>query len=129
MSNICHSDYKLLLEIIPYIKEIIPYIKYSLGLRQPSEFETFTMSNGIKFIHRKNTYDLSIIKEVWEQRVYNPQGFNINVGDIVVDVGAHIGSFTLLAAKSSEKTKVLAFEPNPTSFTILKKEHRGQWSG
>jgi len=39
--------------------------------------------------------------------------------DIVIDIGAHIGEYALPAAKNSGK--VVAVEPNPDTFTILKK--------
>jgi len=38
-------------------------------------------------------------------------------GDIVVDVGACIGEFTLIAAKRA--SKVIAIEPEPTNFKLL----------
>lgn len=45
---------------------------------------------------------------------------NLKKGDTFIDVGAHIGWFTLLAAKLvGEKGKVYAFEPDPVNFAIL----------
>jgi len=44
---------------------------------------------------------------------------SIKKGDIVVDLGAYIGYFSLEASKKAEK--VYAFEPHLTSFNILKK--------
>lgn len=46
----------------------------------------------------------------------------IKKGDVVLDIGAHIGYYTLLAAKLvGEKGKVFAFEPDPTNFGLLKR--------
>lgn len=39
--------------------------------------------------------------------------------DLVVDIGAHIGSLTVLAARKGA-TKILAYEPNPEAFRMLK---------
>lgn len=47
---------------------------------------------------------------------------SLKVGDVVVDVGAHIGFYTLLAAKIvGEAGKVYAFEPDSKNFSLLTK--------
>jgi len=46
----------------------------------------------------------------------------VKPGDVVVDIGANIGYFTLLAAKLvGSKGRVYAFEPEPRNFGFLKK--------
>lgn len=47
---------------------------------------------------------------------------NITNGCVVLDIGAHIGYYTLIAARLVGKEgHVFAFEPNPTNFGLLKK--------
>ena len=49
-----------------------------------------------------------------------PKEFIPNVGDVVVDVGASIGAFTIRSSLLvGEKGKVIAIEPEPNSFKIL----------
>ena len=46
----------------------------------------------------------------------------INSGDTVLDIGAHIGYYTLISAKIiGESGKVFSFEANPANYAILKK--------
>ncbi len=47
---------------------------------------------------------------------------SINNGDVVVDIGANIGYYALIASKRVGDTgTVFAFEPDPTNFAFLKK--------
>jgi len=46
----------------------------------------------------------------------------ISPGDVVIDIGGHIGYFTLIFAKLvGSEGKVFTFEPEPTNFEILRK--------
>lgn len=61
-------------------------------------------------------------EDIWEE-VYSKDGYRarsvIRPGDIVVDVGAHHGSFSLLAAEQG--AIVYAFEPETENFKRLQK--------
>jgi len=57
--------------------------------------------------------------EQFETEVFKKE---IEKGDTVLDLGSHIGYYTLIAAELvGEKGKVFAFEPEPTNFVLLKK--------
>ncbi len=55
----------------------------------------------------------------WEKEVADVVKKN-SEGAIFLDIGAESGYYTCLAAKNGAK-KVMAFEPNPNSFNLLKK--------
>ena len=53
----------------------------------------------------------------WAERFHEVEG-----GQIVVDAGSYLGGFTFYTAKKVGKAgKVIAFEPDPRNFEILKK--------
>jgi FkbM family methyltransferase len=66
----------------------------------------------------RHGHDALVVKEVIEQDQYRRWGdITIKEGDIVIDLGAHIGSFTRLALYN--KAVVYAYEPDADSFDLL----------
>ena len=47
---------------------------------------------------------------------YRLRGMHFDEGDIVIDIGAHVGLFSMYLAKRWPVLKVLAFEPFPSNF-------------
>lgn len=60
------------------------------------------------------------VKECFLDRFYTRYGCEIEEDWTVVDIGAAIGEFTVLAAQTAKSGRVFAFEPNPESLDILK---------
>ncbi len=61
-----------------------------------------------------------IVKEGWEPETTRLFRKLAKEGDIIIDIGANIGYFTLLAAKIvGDNGKVYAFEPDTTNYNIL----------
>lgn len=72
---------------------------------------------GGKMVYRDN-YDAEVIKEVIDNLEYLRWGdITINPGDLVIDCGAHIGSFTRLALTMG--ASVIAIEPHEGNFEYL----------
>lgn len=59
--------------------------------------------------------DVNNVKEIWEWKVYD--AFTLNKKSIVVDIGAHIGLFTIKVAPFCKK--IIAVEPEPENFELL----------
>src|SRR3990167_10921219 len=65
---------------------------------------------------RPNTWDSQIVENVYVRNEYSlPNNMR---GKIVVDIGAHIGSFALACAKRGA-SKIYCFEPDPENFELL----------
>jgi FkbM family methyltransferase len=47
-------------------------------------------------------------------------GISLVPGDVVIDVGAHVGAFSVPALFDNPGIKILAFEPDPQNFRLLK---------
>ena len=82
------------------------------------EFEIVHRSS-IRIKVRPNTDDLKIVKSNFVTKHYFKDYLPIPNNSIVVDVGAHIGAFSVMVARKAHK--VLSFEPEPGNFQMLKK--------
>src|SRR4030042_6975012 len=68
------------------------------------------------------TFQPFIFSGVWEPITTKLFKQVVKEGDVVVDLGANMGYFTLLASRVvGEKGKVYAFEPEPVNHTLLLK--------
>ncbi len=83
------------------------------------------ISNGLfaKFEIRPNSTDARVIDENWVDSQYFKTHCRVKPGDNVVDIGAHIGSFAILAAKMGASC-VICYEPLPQSFELLTRNAR-----
>ena len=68
---------------------------------------------------RVNTYDKLAAYEVWGLEEYKDKQFTIDPADVVIDIGAHIGSFSIWAARQAPNGRVYAFEPNDENHIFL----------
>ena len=64
----------------------------------------------------------SFVYGTWEPEVFRAVTATVKLGMTVIDIGAHIGYYTLLFAKCvGPKGRVVAFEPLPVNFELLKR--------
>jgi len=80
--------------------------------------ESHLHTHDLTFFIRPRSSDSSIVHEVIDKDVYEKY-YTIQGHDVVVDIGAHIGSFSILAA--SKGANVYAFEPVAENFALLEK--------
>ncbi len=86
------------------------------GLKSRTWLTRRRMPDGTVLLVRP--HDQCIVDEVYERGAYS--GAEILPGQTVVDAGAHIGAFTLMAARRVGPTgRVVCFEPSPRTRELL----------
>lgn len=79
--------------------------------------------NGMTVETRPYSVDGSALNEVWFDRSYDPNAFGIPFdwkhAKNIIDVGGHIGTFTLFAAAKSPNAQIVTLEPEPGNFVML----------
>ena len=95
---------------------IFPFSYYNLI---PSKIIIFkTRTNKIIKI-RKNSTDLMALTNVWLFEEYKKEGFEIKQNDVIIDIGAHIGLFSLYVSQFCTNGKIFSFEPVKENFELL----------
>jgi FkbM family methyltransferase len=77
------------------------------------------VEDGVHFKVNVNTSDALMIWEIWKAKVYDDTRVPICAGDVVVDMGAHIGAFAVRAAKLAKGGQVYAYEASSKNFALL----------
>jgi FkbM family methyltransferase len=77
------------------------------------------VEDDVQFKVRVNTSDALMIWEIWKAKVYDDARIPICAGDVVVDMGAHIGGFAIRAARLAQEGQVYAYEASSKNFAVL----------
>ena len=68
---------------------------------------------------RKQSTDLMALTHVWLIEEYKKENFEIKSNDVIIDVGAHIGLFTIYASQFCTNGKIYSFEPIVDNYELL----------
>lgn len=85
----------------------------------------FKKEPWIKICTPNSEYDTSGFATIWEifiRKNYNPKGFEIEDKDVIIDIGANMGIFSIYAAKKAKNGKVYSFEPFKEHYERLEKD-------
>ena len=96
---------------------IIPFAYYNFI---KNRHYVLNLKNGFKIKMRKNTTDLQAFVNVWILEEYKKEKFEINNNDTIIDVGGHIGLFTLYVSQFCKRGMIYAFEPMKNNFDLFK---------
>jgi len=76
------------------------------------------LRSGVEIERTENHLLLPMVTSIFFRRHYEPPGFRIGPADVVVDIGANIGAFSLYAARRT-RAPIHAFEPCPETYALL----------
>src|SRR3989338_5242752 len=93
---------------------LYPFVYFKILRRDYVIFETYS---GLKIKLRTRSTDLMALTNVWLVEEYS--NFRINGNDIIIDIGAHIGLFTLYASQYCKNGTIFCFEPVDENYNIL----------
>ena len=82
--------------------------------------EITTLPNGDKLYCLNKGEALLLYEDLFANRGYFKFGIAIEAGATVVDVGANIGLFALLASQEARDVRIISLEPLPPIFSVLK---------
>jgi len=105
-----------------FLKNPLPYLKHSqIDLWRGREHEPYVLQhrNGIRIgvTSHANWY---VFSEVFFRQLYTESGQKLLPGNTIIDIGANIGCFSLLAArKVGPSGRVFAIEPDPETYQQL----------
>lgn len=95
---------------------LYPLVYFNLIKQSHVIFET---KNGLKITLRVNSTDLMAFTHVWLIQEYSAPGFELHNDDIILDIGAHIGLFSLFASQFCKNGKIFCFEPIKENYEEL----------
>lgn len=81
--------------------------------------QRYKLPNNLAIAHlNKNETDF-LYREMFQTQAYLKHSVSIEDGNLIFDVGANIGLFSLFAHLVCRDVKICAFEPNPFVFEVL----------
>lgn len=79
-----------------------------------------TLPNG-QSVYHLNQYETDFMyDEIFNKKIYVPDGILLNEASLVIDIGANIGLFSLFIKQEFPKSTIYAFEPSLQLFDLLK---------
>lgn len=68
---------------------------------------------------RTDTTDFMALVNIWLLEDYKIKKFEIHSNDVIIDIGAHIGIFTIYASQFCNNGKIYSFEPVKENYDLL----------
>ena len=86
----------------------------------------FPCPNGVwrEFVYRENTNDECTIQAVFKEDEYHLASLPVRNNGVIIDIGGHIGTFSILAATLFPTVQVFAYEPAAENWELFEESVR-----
>lgn len=84
----------------------------------------YHLRDGTQLVFRPFTTDKWVLTDIWMRDPYWHAGFRISSAPVFVDIGAHIGGWTVYMSRRFPHARVVACEPVPENFSLLEENLR-----
>lgn len=113
------GDAQLIGAVIPEEKEAYTVKQLATLTQDEKAIETYVLPNQMVMFHNNSSETAFLYEEIFENRTYDKYGVHIKEGDVIFDVGANIGMFSIYVGLHYPNTKMYAFEPLEPTFNTL----------
>ncbi|PSB17676.1 non-ribosomal peptide synthetase [Phormidesmis priestleyi ULC007] len=101
----------------PLLRRLVRLIAEDPNLQN----QLHSLPNGLQMFGMNRKEIDYLYQEIFEEENYLAHGITVSNGDIVFDVGANIGMFSLLIHQQYPEAQIYAFEPIPPVYATLSK--------
>jgi iturin family lipopeptide synthetase C len=113
------EDGQLIAAVIPEEKEAYTVKQLAAITEANKELSTYVLPNQMVMFQNNQSETAFLYEEIFENRTYDKYGVKIKEGDVIFDVGANIGMFSIYVGLHYPNTKMYAFEPLAPTFNTL----------
>lgn len=103
-----------------FVLSVRNWMPYFNGASDTSDV-TYRLRAGYALTVPAGTTNVNPYIDVWLNHVYDAPDIRWRSVRTILDIGAHIGAFSLYAAKKSPNARIIACEPDPVTYAYLAK--------
>jgi FkbM family methyltransferase len=116
--------FQIVRDYIQIIRRYKNWTEILVKIRKKQRLTRLILRNGVQIDSPgDNPWFLGMVDDTFFEDVHTPPGLHVEANDVVVDIGANVGIFTLFSAFRTQKT-VYAFEPAPENIRFLNRNIR-----
>ncbi len=117
MSASLFEKVKILIKAIKTIKNWNLYLLLYFGLLRNDLIFVFRNNSKIKI--RSDSTDFYVLTNVWLLEEYDNKKIQIRKDDTIIDIGAHVGFFTIYVSQFCTNGRIYCYEPIKENYDLL----------